>query len=381
MAENIQTTQTQDYVRFTPSQRMQHLVLIVTFSGLGLTGLAQTFSDQAWAQAIIALFGGVESIRIVHRVLATVLMVTAIYHGGIITYKLFVLGRQASIMPGLRDVRDAWQWVMYNLGFRGEHPHMPRYNFGEKVEYFAVVWGTILMVITGFMMWNPIATTRFLPGEFIPAARSAHRYEALLAVLSIIIWHMYNVHIRRFNRSMFSGKIRRDAMEEEHAQELEDIEEGKVAFEYPPEVINRRKRYFWPYAVIVTIILTGGLIFFVTFEETAITTLPQRQEVVTTDLDPSIGVVEEGAVLWTEQGCDVCHGANADGSESPLEVSIIDRDVTFEQFIITVRRGPAEMPAYPIARLSDEGIAHLWAWFVDTQEQAAPAETEAAPTE
>ncbi|MCZ7666212.1 MAG: hypothetical protein M5U34_02700 [Chloroflexi bacterium] len=59
----------------------------------------------------------------------------------------------------------------------------------KKIEYWAVIWGTAVMILTGFTLWNPIAITQFLPGQFIPAAKTAHSAEALLAVLSIVVWH------------------------------------------------------------------------------------------------------------------------------------------------------------------------------------------------
>ena len=90
-----------------------------------------------------------------------------------------------------------------------------------------MVWGTFIMIITGFMMWNPIATTNYLPGQFIPAAKVAHGGEAVLAALAIILWHFYHVHLRHFNKSMFIGKMTRHEMEEEHPAELALIEAGK----------------------------------------------------------------------------------------------------------------------------------------------------------
>jgi hypothetical protein len=149
---------------------------------------------------------------------------------------------------------------------------MPRYNFEEKLEYWAFVWGTLIMVITGFMLWNPIATTKFLPGSFIPAAKAAHGGEALLAVLAIIVWHFYGVHLRKFNRSMFTGKISRDDMAHEHALELEEIETGGRV-ESPPEEIARRRRIFIPVGTVITILLLAGIYWFVTLEETAISTV------------------------------------------------------------------------------------------------------------
>lgn len=358
-----QVTQPAEYVRFSAAQRFEHIVLLVTFIGLALTGLPQTFAEYAWVRDLIGLMGGIESIRIIHRILATILMVECIYHGGILSYKAVVLGRRATMIPGFKDIRDAFDWVMFNLGFRDEHPHMPRYNFGEKVEYLAVVWGTVLMVVTGFMMWNPIAVADVLPGEVIPAARAAHAAEAVLAVLSIIIWHMWHVRIRRINNSMFTGKLSREAMEEEHAAELEDIENGVSYDRNPPEVVKQRTPLFAGFALLMTTALVAGLIWFVTFETSAITTLPERTLSFTTDIDASVGVVETGATLWQEEGCVACHGENADADDLIIGVAITERDLTLERFITAIRLGPAEMPAYPVGDLSDEDIAHLWAWF------------------
>jgi hypothetical protein len=158
---------------------------------------------------------------------------------------------------------------------------MRKFNFGEKLEFWAVVWGTAVMAITGFFLWNPIATTNFLPGSIIPAAKAAHSYEALLAVLSILIWHMYNVAIKHWNPSMWTGKLPHHQMETEHALELERLEAGEPAWPEVPSPILRRRRIIYA----ATSILVGSLILAVvvwafTFEETAITTIiPATQEV------------------------------------------------------------------------------------------------------
>lgn len=366
MAEQVAPQEAEkQYPRFNAAQRFEHMLLLVSFSGLALTGLPQKYAGEAWAQTMINLMGGIESIRIVHRILATVLMAESIYHGGIISYKLFVLGRRATMIPGPRDLRDVIHWVAYNLGLRKSHPHLPRYNFGEKVEYLAVVWGTIVMVITGFMLWNPIATSSVLPGEVIPAARIAHGSEALLAVLSIVIWHMYNVHIRRFNRAMFTGNLGHEAMAEEHGEELEAIEQGITSPEPSAEVIEARKRRFWPYAVVMTVVLVGGLIWFVTFEQTAIATLPNPLA----DTRPQVSVSEdvgnpsEGAALWQTLECKECHGDNAEGTERSINVMLAGTKISFEAFVDAVRRGPADMHPFSRDQITDEQLAHLYAWL------------------
>lgn len=352
------------YERFGPGARFEHVILILTFTGLALTGIPQRYADASWAQGAINLMGGIESIRILHRILAAVLMAEVIYHGGVVTYKLFVLGRRASMMPGMRDITDVFKFIGYNLGLTREHPNMPRFNFGEKAEYLAVVWGTVIMVITGFMLWNPIATASVLPGEIIPAALAAHSAEALLAVLSIITWHMYNVHVKRFNRSMFTGNISHEEMVEEHGEELERIQRGDVPQNPPPDVFRRRMRLFVPYAFIMGSLLTIGLIWFVTFEDTAIETIdpvaidPDAPLLVSAD----VGNPATGGNLWMAQECQTCHGENAEGAPGPLNVPLANTSLSFEAFVEAVRSGPADMRAYSRRDISDEEVAHIYAW-------------------
>jgi len=271
--------------RFTLAQRIEHWVLVVAFTGLAITGLPQKFALQPWAETMIGIMGGIEAVRVIHRVLATLLMLEVIYHGGVTTYRLFVLRLPPYMLPAFSDFVHLFQQITFNLGLRQERPRMDRFNYEEKLEYWAVVWGTMVMVITGFMLWNPIATTRFLPGQFIPAAKTAHGGEALLAVLSIITWHVYSVHVRHFNPSMFSGKISRHAMEEEHALELARIEAGRVPQPPAAAVYRKRMRAFIPFALFMTALLVAALVWFVTFEETAITTIPPVEvEVVPPEL-------------------------------------------------------------------------------------------------
>lgn len=372
MAEHVQnptTSETQvpqeTYRRFGAGERFEHIILIVTFVGLALTGIPQRYAGQDWAQGLINFMGGIESIRIVHRILAAILMAECIYHGGIVTYKLFVLGRKASMLPGIKDVRDVFQFIAFNLGLRREHPNMPRYNFGEKAEYLALVWGTVVMVITGFMLWNPVATTSVLPGEAVPAALAAHSGEALLAVLSIITWHMYNVHVKRFNRSMFTGRITHEEMEEEHAEELERIQEGNVPEDPPAEVILRRNRYFIPYAFIVASLLLVGLVWFVTFEDTAITTVDPIPEEPASELSVSAadGNIELGLDVWEANDCMSCHGENAEGTPRSMGTALAGIELPFEEYVTTVRQGPADMQAYSVREISDEDLAHLYAYL------------------
>jgi cytochrome b subunit of formate dehydrogenase len=263
------------YLRFTPVQRLQHLALIVSFTVLALTGLPQKYAWAGVGERLIGLMGGIEAVRIVHRIAAIALMAATIVHVVDVAYLLFVERVRLPMLPRVDDLRQAWQAVRYTLGQARERPRMGRYTFEEKVEYWSLVWGTLLMIATGFMLWNPIATTRFLPGQFIPASQVVHGGEAVLAVLAILIWHGYGVHLRHFNRSMFTGVMTEAEMREEHPAELQEILSGRVPPPPDPPLRRRRLRRFLPVASVAILALFAGLWYFVTFEQTAIPTVPR----------------------------------------------------------------------------------------------------------
>lgn len=264
------------YPRFRLMARIEHAILAISFTVLTVTGIPQKYALESWAQWMIGAMGGIEFIRIVHRYAAILLVVGSIYHLFTSAYRFFVKRERMRMLPVKKDWQDLVQTLKHNLGFTDEAPRMGKFNFGEKVEYWAVVWGTAIMAITGFMLWNPIAATVFLPGEFIPAAKAAHGGEALLAVLSILIWHMYNVHLKHFNPSMFTGNLPRHQMEEEHALELERLEAGGDPWpELALPVLRRRQRMFFAASLVVGSLLLVALIWAFTFEETAVQTIPR----------------------------------------------------------------------------------------------------------
>jgi cytochrome b subunit of formate dehydrogenase len=265
------------YPRFDVSQRIEHIAFLLSFSLLGFTGLIQKFSANQVSDTLIFILGGIEKVRLIHHYSAIVMMIVSGYHVLSLAYKVFVLRVRWSMLPVFEDFQHLIQDVLYFIGFRKHRAYYGRYNYAEKVEYLAVVWGTIIMGLTGFMMWNPLSTTRLLPGDFIPAAKAAHGAEAILAVLAIIVWHFYHVHIKHFNKSMFTGKLDRTEMMHEHPAELSMIESGKLDKRPPFKVIRRRQQFFFPAALVFTAAFSFGIFKFATFEVTAITTIPQGE--------------------------------------------------------------------------------------------------------
>ena len=279
MAAKTKTPQP-TYVRFTVAQRVEHLTMLLSFATLGLTGLLQKYGTFTFSARVISLFGGVENLRIIHHTAALVMMLGTAYHIVIVGYKTYVERRRMTMLPGLQDLKDAITAFLYNLGFQKSRPQMGRYTFEEKAEYWAFVWGTIVMGMTGFMMWNPITATKLLPGDLIPAAKAAHGGEALLAVLAIIVWHMYGVHIKHFNKAMWTGRMTEEEMLHEHPLELADIKAGEAERPVDPVAMAKRRRKYIPVATALTVAMLIGVYIFVASENTALTTIPPQAEQV-----------------------------------------------------------------------------------------------------
>jgi len=274
------------YQRFSPGQRLDHWFMMLSFTVLAITGIPQKFAGTEWAEMAIGLMGGIEQVRIIHRMAATVMMVGAIFHLFGVSYRVLVLRQRLSMLPLPRDLVDMLDAIRYNLGLAVRRPLLDRFSYEEKLEYWAVIWGTLLMMVTGFMLWNPIATVRFFPGEFIPAAKAAHGNEAILAILSILTWHVYNVHLKHFNRSIFTGYLTREEMEHEHPLELARIESGRETV-IDRETKRRRERVFLPVATGLTLVSLLGIYVFITFEETAIATVPKEKIVAYVPITPT----------------------------------------------------------------------------------------------
>lgn len=275
MTTEVKHHEEKEYERFRLMARLEHIILLISFTILAVTGLPQKYAILPFSQNFVNFLGGIETVRIIHRYAAIVLVIGCVYHVLTSGYRLFVRHERNRMLPTVKDGYDLRDTVLYNIGVKDEAPKMPKFNFGEKFEYWAVIWGTGVMVLTGFMLWNPIFTTQFTPGSFIPAALAAHGWEAVLAVVSILIWHLYNVLIKHRNMSMFTGTLSEEIMEEEHGQELERLEAGGESYPYvEPATLRRRRLIYFSAATVFTIIALAIGYWAFTFEETAITTLP-----------------------------------------------------------------------------------------------------------
>ncbi len=218
------------YKRFDLASILLHAAVFVSFSVLVVTGLAERYYQSGWADNVILAMGGFDSTRLIHRIFGVLFTVSYANHLIYIMYGVFVKRSvRPAMLPTVKDIRDTAQYLNYALGFAKAPPASGRYDFRQKFEYWGMVFGGTVMIMTGILLTYPILATRFIPGVVVPASKEFHRNEAMLAFLTIIIWHLYSAHLRPgvfpIDLSIITGKISRKRMEEEHPLELEGKEE------------------------------------------------------------------------------------------------------------------------------------------------------------
>lgn len=257
--------------RFTRPQMINHALMLVTFTGLVVTGFPQMFPRADWARGVVLIFGGVSRVRWIHHFLGAVMSIQLLWHVLELVWIHGVRRLPPTMLPTLADARQFLHQVRYNLKLVPDPPRYDRYSWPEKLEYLSLVWGTVLMVLTGLMMLYPIRFGLFVPGELILAAKAAHGGEATLALLAILTWHAYFVHVKHFNTSMFTGHMPRHVYAEEHALELERLDAGIVPTPAPVE--TWRFAAFAAVAVLV-VLVSVGLVVWLEAVPVAIDTVP-----------------------------------------------------------------------------------------------------------
>jgi formate dehydrogenase gamma subunit len=206
-------------VRMNFNEVWQHAFLMITFIVLVITGFALRFSDAWWAQLLFGHEGGFPLRGTIHRVAAILFILTALWHVG---YLFGQRGRRflSDMMPRKSDLSELKQMLAYNLGRSAQRPQFGRFSYVEKAEYWALVWGTIIMAITGIFMWEESIAVKLFPKGFLDVMLVIHYYEAWLATLAILIWHMYstvfNPAVYPMNPAWYTGKMPEDVYRHEH---------------------------------------------------------------------------------------------------------------------------------------------------------------------
>jgi len=211
------------FPRFNLSQRWEHAALLLSGLVLLLTGLPQKYREWPISQELLSTPDRVELIRQIHHIAAIVLTLEALYHLGRIIYLMIKRRLPGDLLPTWQDVRDAGHMIQYLLFLRNDKPKFGRYNFEQKVTYWFIFFGILIMGLSGFIIWFPIWFTKFLPGGVVPAAKLAHSTEAVVTAIFVVVWHVYHVHLERMNLSMFTGRVSEDEMKTYHEKEYERL--------------------------------------------------------------------------------------------------------------------------------------------------------------
>ena len=221
------------YLRMTLNERLQHAVLLLSFMTLVVTGFMLRFPEAWWVEGIRSVSDKVFAFRsLIHRVAGVTMVVASLVH---LYYVIFTpRGRKLilDLLPTIQDVWDAIAVVKYNLGFSKIKPKFGRFSYIEKSEYWALVWGTFIMVATGAIMWFDNTFIGIFTKAGYDISRTIHYYEAWLATLAIIVWHFYfvifNPDSYPINLAFWKGTLTEEEMQEDHALELNEIESKEI---------------------------------------------------------------------------------------------------------------------------------------------------------
>lgn len=214
------------YMRMSSGERIQHGTLLVSFFTLVLTGFALRYPDAWWVSPLLNVSPVIFALRgILHRSAAVAMVGAGLYH---IYYIMFVpRGKELirDLLPRRQDILDALAVLKYNLGVSPQKPKFGRFSYIEKSEYWALVWGTFVMALTGLILWFDNIALGMLTKHWWDLARTVHFYEAWLATLAILVWHFYfvifNPDTYPINLAFWKGTLTEEEMEEEHPLELE----------------------------------------------------------------------------------------------------------------------------------------------------------------
>jgi len=213
-----------EILRFNKFERTIHLIHLISFIILVYTGFARHYPDAIWSLNIAKFKGGILRAYL-HRIAGSLMLITFLIKVFAMIYTKRGREQFKELIFKIKDIKDAINLLLYNLNLKKEKPKFGRFTFYEKFEYWALVWGTIVMGLTGLALWFKENTLSILPKWFIDLFLVIHFYEAILASLAILVWHLYWVVfdpvIYPLNKSMFTGKLKEDIYKEEHSLEFE----------------------------------------------------------------------------------------------------------------------------------------------------------------
>jgi len=215
-------------IRFTKTERIQHILLFLSIIVLGITGFSLKYSDTSFGRWLIQFEGGIQSRGILHRISAVVLTGTACWH---FLYILFSRLGHHDFMEMMWRKKDGNDFIisLRNLFSRLEkHISYNKFTYWQKIQYWIVVIGTITMIITGIALWFETTAMLLLPKYIMDIILILHGEEALLLILVLFFWHFYIVHLHpdHFPMDMIwlTGKMSIEELKSKHSLQYKEME-------------------------------------------------------------------------------------------------------------------------------------------------------------
>jgi formate dehydrogenase subunit gamma len=180
--------------RYKDNERMNHWFLALMFFLAGLSGLA--FFHPGF-YFFTHLFGGGAWARILHPFMGVLMVISFL---GL----FFRLWKQNTIT----DADRQWKQHMGDMlkGNKASLPPVGKYNYGQKMVFWAMTLSLVVLLVTGLMFWRP-----WFDGAFpIPVQRVAvllHAVSAVVLVLSTVV-HVYAaIWVKGTVRAMTRGTV------------------------------------------------------------------------------------------------------------------------------------------------------------------------------
>ncbi len=215
--------------RFSIHARLQHGMLAVSLAVLMFTGFPIKFAGRPWTFTIVDFFGSFENLLRVHFAAATLLVLVTVYYLGTLVVALARKRLEFAIVPRISDFRTFGHHLAYLVGRRADPPKFGKFTWWEKFEFWAVVWGTSMMGLSGLTLAFPEIAARYVPRWLIGALRVAHSNEALLALLALVVGHLFAVHLSPHvfptSTVWLNGRLSLVQLHEDHALLYESLAE------------------------------------------------------------------------------------------------------------------------------------------------------------
>jgi len=157
--------QTKKYERFNIARRLEHILLIISFSTLAITGLVQKYALNTVSIAVISFLGGIELVRIIHRIAAIIFFLEGVYHFILMAYLVYLLLFKTT-------------WGM-ELRMVGANPNAAKYA-GIKITRATVVAMALSGALAGMAGANEVLGVNY---RLLPAFSSGYGFDSIALAL------------------------------------------------------------------------------------------------------------------------------------------------------------------------------------------------------